>query len=98
MDFQEFKMICENKDQKFDDLILQSLYLIKQNEWEKSHNIAQDIYTNFGSIVHGLLHRIEGDDWNAKYWFSQGSYSGFHSTIDQEWDNIADKYFNSLCK
>ena len=24
-----------------------------------------------GSLIHAYLHRDEGDDWNAKYWYRQ---------------------------
>lgn len=36
--------------------------------FEQSHSISQDIETPSGSYWHGILHRREGDFWNAKYW------------------------------
>lgn len=36
--------------------------------FEESHSISQDIETASGSYWHGILHRREGDFWNAKYW------------------------------
>jgi len=36
---------------------------------DESHRISQDIGTATGSWWHGIMHRREGDFWNAGYWF-----------------------------
>ena len=36
---------------------------------DESHRISQDIETASGSFWHAIMHRREGDFWNAKYWF-----------------------------
>jgi hypothetical protein len=43
--------------------------LLRAGKWEESHLIAQDVDSQEGSYVHGILHRIEPDYSNAKYWF-----------------------------
>ena len=46
--------------------------------WEESHAVAQDIASKEGSYWHGMLHRMEPDSSNAKYWFRQvGSHDIF---------------------
>jgi hypothetical protein len=43
-----------------------------------------------GSWIHALLHVIEGDQWNADYWFSKAEKpSHGPKAIDQLWDEIA---------
>jgi hypothetical protein len=37
----------------------------------RSHAVSQDLHTREGSYWHALYHRMEPDDWNAKYWFRQ---------------------------
>ena len=52
-------------------LELQSLWLAKAEDWHGSHNIAQDIESKMGSAIHAYLHRVEGDIWNANYWYTR---------------------------
>ena len=45
-----------------------------------------------GSWIHALLHVIEGDQWNADYWFSKaGKPSRKPKEIDALWLEIAGK-------
>jgi hypothetical protein len=46
-------------------------YLLYQGRVEESHAIAQDLGSAEGGYWHGILHRMEPDDWNANYWFQQ---------------------------
>ncbi|WP_442847334.1 hypothetical protein [Leeuwenhoekiella sp. H156] len=48
---------------------LKALWFMAKGDWEASHDIAQDLHTPMGSLTHAHLHRVEGDDWNAKYWY-----------------------------
>lgn len=38
-------------------------------ELDRSHEVSQGLETAEGSYWHGIMHRREGDFWNAKYWF-----------------------------
>lgn len=38
---------------------------------EASHTISQDIHTPEGSYWHAIMHRMEGDYWNSKYWYKR---------------------------
>ncbi len=67
-----------------------ALWHAKQGHWDAAHNIAQDIHTTMGSWIHALLHVIEGDQWNADYWFAKaGKPSHGPKEIDKLWDEIA---------
>ena len=46
---------------------LQALWFQAKGDWEASHNIAQELHTAMGSLIHAHLHRDEGDDWNEGY-------------------------------
>lgn len=38
---------------------------------DASHAISQDIHTPDGSYWHAIMHRMEGDYWNSKYWYNR---------------------------
>jgi hypothetical protein len=69
----------------------QSLWFIKKGDWEAAHDIAQDIATPTGSWLHALLHLIEGDLGNARYWFAEASRPVKKpSQVDELWEEIAE--------
>jgi len=69
-----------------------SLWFTKKGDWESAHNIAQDIETPIGSWLHALLHLIEGDLGNARYWFIEaGRPVKKPSQIDERWDESAEE-------
>ncbi len=47
---------------------LSGLFL-RLNNWEKSHQLSQELDTVEGSYWHGIAHRLEPDYSNAGYWF-----------------------------
>ena len=73
MTLDEFLESAANSDRPSDTLsdILQSLWYAEKGNWEKAHQIAQDIASPDGSWVHAYLHREEGDHGNAGYWYSR---------------------------
>ena len=68
---------------------MRSLWYTKKGEWEKAHDIAQEIDTQMGSWIHALLHLIEGDLGNAGYWYSKaGKPERKPDGIDASWEEL----------
>ena len=42
---------------------------LEAGEWEAAHVLAQKDATSLGYWAHGIVHLIEGDLENAKYWY-----------------------------
>ena len=41
-------------------------------DWEGAHAIAQALEGNaHGDWLHAILHKIEGDEGNSRYWYSR---------------------------
>ncbi|NOU97959.1 hypothetical protein GC093_32740 [Paenibacillus sp. LMG 31456] len=59
------------------------LHLLNES-LDKSHELSQEIHNPTGSYWHGIMHRMEGDYSNAKYWFRQvGAHTAFAAVLEQ---------------
>jgi hypothetical protein len=58
-----------------------ALMWLRIGEIEHAHTIVQDDKSSMGSYLHGIVHRLEGDYWNAKYWFKQVRDSQLLSSV-----------------
>lgn len=68
---------------------LEAMWHTKAGNWEKAHDIAQDIPTTTGSWIHGLLHAIEGDFGNSGYWYHRANQPPIRrEQIEYEWERI----------
>ena len=63
---------------------LKCLWYDAKNDWNSAHNIAQDLHTEIGSWLHAYLHRKDGDEWNAKYWYKMAHRPYPKSTLHEE--------------
>lgn len=53
------------------DSLIAAMLWLRVGIIEPAHEIVQDGATPLASYLHGVVHRLEGDFWNAKYWFRQ---------------------------
>ncbi|TMH36473.1 MAG: hypothetical protein E6H66_05080 [Betaproteobacteria bacterium] len=42
---------------------------LKKGDWEKAHAIVQQDESKLGCWAHGIVHMVEGDLGNARYWY-----------------------------
>ena len=54
-------------------------------EWDKAHRIVQDIGGADAAWIHAVLHKIEGDVGNSRYWYSRAKrdYEDFTDQKDE---------------
>jgi hypothetical protein len=67
---------------------LTALWYAGKGYWGKAHAIAQDIPTREGSWVHAWLHRQEGDQGNAHYWYNRAGRKMPQLQLEEEWTEI----------
>ena len=53
-----------------------------KGDWDASHNIAQDYSDTTANWLHAVLHKIEGDEWNSRYWYAR--------TADRKYEDFSD--------
>ena len=70
--------------------LLQALWHDARGNWDRAHQLAQDVETKDGAWVHAYLHRKEGDASNAGYWYRRASQVMFTGSLDEEWTEIAE--------
>lgn len=68
--------------------LLQALWYDAKDNWNKAHNLAQEVNSPDGSWVHAYLHRKEGDTGNASYWYSKAGKKMPSYSLSQEWEEI----------
>ncbi len=72
--------------------LLTSLWEEKKGNWEKAHQIAQEVDNRDGSWIHAYLHRREGDHSNASYWYSRAGKSMPDYSLDEEWKRLVEHF------
>jgi hypothetical protein len=50
--------------------------------WDESHKIAQDYSDPIANWIHAVLHKIEGDVWNSKYWYARTAGKKYEDFIE----------------
>jgi hypothetical protein len=69
--------------------LLTALWHAARKEWDSAHRIAQDDNSADGAWVHAYLHRVEGDEGNAGYWYRRAGKPHCESSLESEWTEIA---------
>ncbi len=65
---------------------LNALWHDAVGDWDKAHQIVQNIETTQASAIHAYLHRKEGDESNARYWYGRaGRLFPTGKTLGEEW-------------
>jgi hypothetical protein len=49
--------------------IQDAIQALDNGDWHRAHGIAQGIEGETAAWFHGILHMIEGDQSNARYWY-----------------------------
>jgi hypothetical protein len=70
-------------------LALEGLWWDAKGDWDKAHTCAQDQDDRDGAWVHAYLHRKEGDQGNAGYWYRRAGQPHSAASLEDEWAEIA---------
>ena len=69
---------------------LNALWRDRRGDWDAAHEIVQDISTKTAARLHAYLHRKEGDESNARYWYRHAGKTPATGSLDDEWRAIAE--------
>lgn len=54
---------------------------LRQGDWQSAHALVQDDSSTLGAWAHGIVHLLEGDTSNARYWYRRADRA-FANDID----------------
>lgn len=69
---------------------LAALWWDAHGDWAKAHSLVDELETPDAMAVHAYLHRKEGEEWNADYWYQRAGEKFKRSTLDDEWQALVD--------
>lgn len=68
---------------------LAALWHEHKGHWDRAHRIVQELPDPKAARIHAYLHRVEGDNWNARYWHDRaGTSFPEHLTLEEEWAQL----------
>jgi hypothetical protein len=75
---------------------LTALWYEKRGDWDTAHETVQDLSDRSAARIHAYLHRREGDEGNARYWYRQaGEPFPSGQSLDQEWESLVKDFLSS---
>ncbi|UBM58897.1 hypothetical protein LAG90_19040 [Marinilongibacter aquaticus] len=88
MQFEEIKSVSQIRSPQ-----LKALWHAKKGNWEAAHEIAQSEEGTWDyDRIHAYLHRLEGDIFNAGWWYNRINVEFPKISLDQEWAELWEKY------
>ena len=70
--------------------LMRALWYDAKGDWAAAHTLAQDVENAQGAWVHAYLHRKEGDDGNAAYWYRRAGQPIAQDDLEDEWARITE--------
>ncbi|QQA41908.1 hypothetical protein [Pelagovum pacificum] len=64
--------------------LIDAIDRLDAGDWDGAHDIAQDDDSKDGAWLHAHIHRVEGDQGNAAYWYSRAGRAPFTGTFEEE--------------
>ncbi len=56
-----------------------------KGDWARAHALIDELETPEGMAVHAYLHRKEGEQWNADYWYRRAGRTFHRTSLEEEW-------------
>lgn len=66
----------------------QALELAANDDWDGAHRLIQRFEDPLACQIHGYLHRVEGDNGNAAYWYHRASLDLPANSLPEEFERL----------
>lgn len=89
MTFEDFKQTLSGEQLPQNlSVHLQALWYDAKGDWQTAHNLIDHLEDRTSAHVHAYLHRVEGDLWNAGYWYNRAKQPEYEGTLQAEWESL----------
>ena len=96
MTFMEFKAALNQPAPPKDlSVELEALWHDGKGDWDRSHEVIQDVNSKNAAWIHAYLHRKEGDIGNAQYWYSRAGKNMPPGGLEQEWQGLVEYFLKA---
>jgi len=76
--------------------LLLAMWHDARGDWAAAHEIAQAREgTPAYDRLHAYLHRVEGDTWNANYWYRRAGSKMPEGSLKEEWKTLTREYLRT---
>ena len=65
-----------------------ALYHDYHGDWVRAHDLIDHLNDHRSARIHAYLHRVEGDQWNAKYWYNRAGVNVYRGSLQEEWKDL----------
>lgn len=72
----------------------EALWWDAKGDWTRAHALINDLDSPEAMAVHAYLHRKEGEDWNANYWYRRAGEQYRRANFDDEWRALVTAFVN----
>lgn len=73
---------------------LQALWYDAKGDWNKAHSLVDGLEGSAAAAVHAYLHRVEGDNRNANYWYRRANKPMPDISLKEEWKLLVVQFLN----
>ncbi|MDQ2753668.1 MAG: hypothetical protein M3R72_11665 [Bacteroidota bacterium] len=70
---------------------LQALWYDAKGDWKTAHNLVDSLEGSTAAAVHAYLHRVEGDNGNAGYWYKRADRKIPEISLQEEWKRLVEE-------
>ena len=73
----------------------QALWWDAKGDWARAHELVNELETPEAMAVHAYLHRKEGEEWNANYWYRRAGEQFRRASLQEEWSALVEGLLRS---
>jgi len=96
MTLAEFKAACKSGNTPTGISVeLLALWYDSKGNWNRAHELVQETGGYTADWIHAYLHRKEGDNSNAAYWYRRVKKIMPQKSLEEEWNELAEYLLKS---